>query len=226
MRFARPGKAAERTAESWKESGYSDRQEIPFHVIAVLTNLSLDYPDEIFEFYVNHDISQVAFNIEEIEGPHQSSSLEAGGIRERFAGSCPVFRLGGQFGLAGAGAANLTGRPRFFKGSVRTSRERKRQSRWRLSASITLGISARFRPNCSGCRVRIMAISPWETWRRTLARSADNPQVPGDSRRHSRWGSRGVGTNVPIFRFVAGARRSTNISRTDHLSRPRRCSAG
>jgi uncharacterized protein len=53
------------------------RHGIAFHAIAVLTHASLDYPDEIYDFFVEHEIRQVGFNIEEIEGPHAASSLGA-----------------------------------------------------------------------------------------------------------------------------------------------------
>ncbi len=58
---------------------------IPFHVITVLTRESLEYPDELFEFYFENGIRQVAFNIEEIEGIHLNSSLNSPEICERFA---------------------------------------------------------------------------------------------------------------------------------------------
>ena len=54
---------------------------IPFHVIAVLTRASLDFPDEMYDFFVRHEIRQVGFNVEEIEGPHCSSSLQADDAR-------------------------------------------------------------------------------------------------------------------------------------------------
>ena len=57
---------------------------IPFDVITVLTSTSLDYPDELFDFYIEHGITSVAFNVEEIEGPHVTSSLSASGIEPRF----------------------------------------------------------------------------------------------------------------------------------------------
>ncbi|MBL8797369.1 MAG: GRRM system radical SAM/SPASM domain protein [Planctomycetia bacterium] len=57
---------------------------IPFQVITVLTAESLDYPDELFDFYQAHRISSVAFNVEEIEGPHTASSLQRAGTAERF----------------------------------------------------------------------------------------------------------------------------------------------
>ena len=57
---------------------------IPFHVITVLTRGSLDYPDELYAFYLEHGIDQVGFNVEEIEGPNQSSSLAAPDAEARY----------------------------------------------------------------------------------------------------------------------------------------------
>lgn len=57
---------------------------IPYHVISVLTSDSLDFPDELFEFYLEHQVSLVGFNIEEIEGPHKHSSLQNHGSEDRF----------------------------------------------------------------------------------------------------------------------------------------------
>jgi uncharacterized protein len=59
-------------------------QEVPFDVITVLTADALDYPDELFDFYREHNIGSVAFNVEEVEGPHTASSLQQTGIPERF----------------------------------------------------------------------------------------------------------------------------------------------
>src|SRR5262249_24018669 len=58
--------------------------EIPFHVISVLTREALDYPDEIFAFYADNGINHVGFNIEEIEGPHARSSLDTAGVEVAF----------------------------------------------------------------------------------------------------------------------------------------------
>lgn len=52
---------------------------IDFHTITVLTSDSLNYADELFDFFTQHNIKQVGFNIEEIEGVNQSSSLEVEG---------------------------------------------------------------------------------------------------------------------------------------------------
>ena len=57
---------------------------VPFKVITVLTADSLDYPDELFDFYRAHGIRSVGFNPEEVEGPHTSSSLQGGGTAARF----------------------------------------------------------------------------------------------------------------------------------------------
>ena len=59
-------------------------RHIPFDVITVLTSTSLDYPDELFDFYIEHAVTSVAFNVEEIEGPHVTSSLSGSGIEPRF----------------------------------------------------------------------------------------------------------------------------------------------
>jgi uncharacterized protein len=58
--------------------------QIPFSVIAVLSDISLDYPDEIFDFFLENKIRYVGFNIEEIEGTNRSSSLQNNGVDERY----------------------------------------------------------------------------------------------------------------------------------------------
>jgi len=51
---------------------------IGFHVIAVVTQDSLDHADEIFDFFSGNGIVRFGFNIEEQEGIHTTSSLDAG----------------------------------------------------------------------------------------------------------------------------------------------------
>lgn len=65
---------------------YLQKNNIPNSVIAVLTDDSLDYPDEIFNFFIEHDILDVGFNMEETEGIHQYSSLDKQGVKERYQG--------------------------------------------------------------------------------------------------------------------------------------------
>src|SRR5262245_17884533 len=50
-------------------------QGLAFHVITVLTERSIDEPERLFDFYVRHGISEVGFNIDEIEGANTASSL-------------------------------------------------------------------------------------------------------------------------------------------------------
>ncbi len=60
------------------------RNHIDVRVIVVLTQDALDYADEIFRFFVDHGIRHVGFNIEEVEGIHQSSTLEMAGTEARY----------------------------------------------------------------------------------------------------------------------------------------------
>src|SRR5579871_5970273 len=57
---------------------------IPFHVITVLTSASLDFPDELYDFYCGNGIDAVGFNVEEIEGPHIRSSLQGEDMPVRY----------------------------------------------------------------------------------------------------------------------------------------------
>jgi len=52
------------------------RNGVPFGVISVISDISVDHPDEIYDFYREHDITGIGFNIEEIEGANESSSLD------------------------------------------------------------------------------------------------------------------------------------------------------
>jgi uncharacterized protein len=53
------------------------KNNIHFNIIAVLTKESLDYPDEIYQFFQENYVTRVGFNIEETEGINQNSSLES-----------------------------------------------------------------------------------------------------------------------------------------------------
>ena len=59
-------------------------EEVPFHVISVLTHQSLDSPDEMLEFYRSEGIEHVCFNVEESEGDHVSELLASQAPEERF----------------------------------------------------------------------------------------------------------------------------------------------
>lgn len=58
--------------------------DVPFSVIAVLTDFALDYPDKFFDFYRNLGIDNVGFNIDEIEGIHTSTSFARNNAVERY----------------------------------------------------------------------------------------------------------------------------------------------
>ena len=58
--------------------------KIDFSVIAVLTNDSLDFPEAIFDFFMEHQMRNVGFNIEETEGANESSSLAKDSAEERY----------------------------------------------------------------------------------------------------------------------------------------------
>lgn len=51
---------------------------IPFQTITVLTSASLGYPDEIFWHFVENNIHHIAFNIDELEGTHTTTSYSEG----------------------------------------------------------------------------------------------------------------------------------------------------
>ncbi|MDJ0511737.1 MAG: cyclophane-forming radical SAM/SPASM peptide maturase GrrM/OscB [Crocosphaera sp.] len=57
--------------------------QLDLYVIAVLTETSLDYPDEIFQFFRDNGIKRIGFNIEEIEGVNRTSSLQQDNISAR-----------------------------------------------------------------------------------------------------------------------------------------------
>ncbi len=60
------------------------KNHIPTHVICVLTRESLDYPDEIFDFFCKNHLLNIGFNVEELEGIHRNSSLQRPDTERRF----------------------------------------------------------------------------------------------------------------------------------------------
>jgi uncharacterized protein len=59
------------------------RHQIDFHVIAVITEQALDFPDEVFQFFLDNDIRQVGFNVEELEGVNLTSTLMHDSVDQR-----------------------------------------------------------------------------------------------------------------------------------------------
>jgi uncharacterized protein len=60
--------------------------DVGCHVITVLTEQALAMPEELFDFYVANGIAEVGFNIEEIEGAHENSSLAGAEMEAKFRG--------------------------------------------------------------------------------------------------------------------------------------------
>ncbi|PZV19113.1 MAG: GRRM system radical SAM/SPASM domain protein [Pseudanabaena sp.] len=60
------------------------KNNIPFSSIAVITEESIDYPDEMFHFFLSNGITNVGFNMEETEGIHEASSLDRADVAERY----------------------------------------------------------------------------------------------------------------------------------------------
>jgi uncharacterized protein len=59
--------------------GWLQRREIPFQVICVLTAESLHHAEAMADFFLEHGIGDVGFNMEETEGVNAHSSLDATG---------------------------------------------------------------------------------------------------------------------------------------------------
>jgi len=57
---------------------------ISFKVITVLTKKSLEHPEEIFNFYIENNIKEVGFNVEEVEGINKTSSMQSDGTINKF----------------------------------------------------------------------------------------------------------------------------------------------
>ena len=60
------------------------RENVPFHVISVLSAAALDSPQEMLDFYLAEGIEDVCFNVEESEGGHVSGLFAANDVRRRF----------------------------------------------------------------------------------------------------------------------------------------------
>ena len=60
------------------------RRGVPFHVISVLSSLTMKSPAEMFDFYVSEGIEEVCFNVEESEGSHVSSTFAQGDVEASY----------------------------------------------------------------------------------------------------------------------------------------------
>jgi uncharacterized protein len=60
-------------------------QEVPFHVISVLSESSMNSAEEMLAFYQSEGIEDICFNVEESEGAHVSELFSGEGLQARFA---------------------------------------------------------------------------------------------------------------------------------------------
>ncbi len=60
------------------------RENVPFHVITVLSEKSMSAPDELLEFYLSEGIDDVCFNVEESEGTYVSGLLSSSNSQAGF----------------------------------------------------------------------------------------------------------------------------------------------
>jgi uncharacterized protein len=60
------------------------REQVPFHVISVLSKQALQSPREMFDFYVSEGIEDVCFNVEESEGAHVSDLFAVDDVQQLF----------------------------------------------------------------------------------------------------------------------------------------------
>lgn len=73
FRVKRNGKGT--FSDAMKGIDFLKKHHIDFHVISVLTDFSLDYPDEIFQFFIDLGVQRLGFNVEETEGTNQTSTI-------------------------------------------------------------------------------------------------------------------------------------------------------
>jgi uncharacterized protein len=60
------------------------REQVPFHVISVLSQAALHSPREMLNFFLSEGIEDVCFNVEESEGAHVSDLFAADDAQELF----------------------------------------------------------------------------------------------------------------------------------------------
>jgi len=64
---------------------------VPFHVISVLSQRSMDAADEMLAFYESEGIEDICFNVEESEGAHVSELFSSDDLQARFGRFLGVF---------------------------------------------------------------------------------------------------------------------------------------
>lgn len=70
--------------DAMKGIAWLEKYEVPYHIISVLSDYSLDFPDEMHDFFSSLGTQGVAFNIEEVEGIHTTSSVQSNSSADKF----------------------------------------------------------------------------------------------------------------------------------------------
>ncbi|MGR8998546.1 MAG: cyclophane-forming radical SAM/SPASM peptide maturase GrrM/OscB [Gammaproteobacteria bacterium] len=107
------------------------RNQVPFHVISVITADSLPFADELHEFFTSQEIRDVGFNFDEAEGPHVASSLQGQeSAHYRFYqrmlhhamtdGGYQIRELGNAFRLIAQGLPHYSWQDQSWPGNVQT----------------------------------------------------------------------------------------------------------
>jgi uncharacterized protein len=78
-RTGKPSHAAVLRGIRWLQ-----QRQIPFNVISVLTADALEHADALFDFFAEHGIVEVGFNMEETEGGNSQSSLDRPALESRY----------------------------------------------------------------------------------------------------------------------------------------------
>jgi uncharacterized protein len=60
------------------------QEQVPFHVISVLSQDALEAPEEMLEFFLSEGIEDVCFNVEESEGQHVSDLFAHADVQAKF----------------------------------------------------------------------------------------------------------------------------------------------
>lgn len=76
-RHRKTGQGAGTHAAAMRGISFLQKNDLSVQIICVITEDSLDYPDEIFNFFMEHGLTEVGFNMEELEGVNRTSSLNS-----------------------------------------------------------------------------------------------------------------------------------------------------
>ena len=70
--------------ETIKGINLLQKHGVEFSILSVLTSESLNFPDEIYSFFSDLNISSIAFNVEESEGINTSTTFKDNHLRTKY----------------------------------------------------------------------------------------------------------------------------------------------